>query len=282
MVVHGHRQNLLGPLLADHVGVELLLDFARGRDVGEERLGNAAPLPLLVEDLLAKLDAIAADVNVARAFHQGADIAIALAAERAKGVLLGAARGSRAHVATAISFSAAPSRRATARDVLTRWHALSFRPARETVTRPRRREAVTTGCQHKQSRPSEAKSRPADRQPHHNSSSNGREKDLEPSATSAHSEKTYSFQRAGLTGASPNQSARVRPRRLSRVHSFYSKPLSYLRARSNSPQGRSTASSAGCTSGPTARDAFRQSILRRAVSSAPGEKSKTSTETHRS
>ena len=109
MVVHGHRQNLLGPLLADHVGVELFLDLARSGDVGEERLGHAAPFPLLVEDLLAELDAVAADVDVARAFHQGADIAIALAAERAVGVLLGAARGSRAHVATAVSFSRPPT-----------------------------------------------------------------------------------------------------------------------------------------------------------------------------
>ncbi len=108
VVVHGHRQDFFGPFLADHVGVELLLDLARRRDVGEERLGNAAPFPLLVEDLLAELDAIAADVDVARTFHQRADVAIALAAEGAIGVFLGAARGSRAHVATAISFSPVP------------------------------------------------------------------------------------------------------------------------------------------------------------------------------
>ena len=108
VVVHGDRQDLLGPLLADHVGVELLLDLARGRDVGEERLGDAPPPPLLVEDRLAELDAIAADVDVARSFHQRADVAVALAAERAIGILLGAARGSRAHVATAIPFPPPP------------------------------------------------------------------------------------------------------------------------------------------------------------------------------
>ena len=95
VVVHGDRQDLLGPFLADHVGVELLLDLARRGDVGEERLGDAAPLPLLVEDRLAELDAVAADVDVAGTFHQGTDIAVALAAERAVGILLGAARGSR-------------------------------------------------------------------------------------------------------------------------------------------------------------------------------------------
>ena len=43
VVVHGHRQNLLRPFLANHVGVELFLDFARGGNIREKRLGNAAP-----------------------------------------------------------------------------------------------------------------------------------------------------------------------------------------------------------------------------------------------
>ena len=119
--MHGDGEDLLGALLADHVGVELFLELARGRDVGEERLGHAPPFPLLVEDLLAKLDAIAADVNVAGTFHERADVAVALAAERAIGVFLGPAGASRAHVPTAVALSA--PRRATARDVLTRWHA---------------------------------------------------------------------------------------------------------------------------------------------------------------
>ena len=41
MIVHGDRQHLLGSLLADHVGVELLLDLAGGGNVGEEGLGHA-------------------------------------------------------------------------------------------------------------------------------------------------------------------------------------------------------------------------------------------------
>ena len=55
---------------------------------GEELLGRAAAAPLLVEDRLAQLDALAADVNVAGSFDQRADVAIALATERTEGVLL--------------------------------------------------------------------------------------------------------------------------------------------------------------------------------------------------
>ena len=66
------------------------------RDVGEEGLGNAAAAFLLVDDRLAELDTFAADVDVARSFDQGADVAVALAAEGAIGVAVppGAARGS--------------------------------------------------------------------------------------------------------------------------------------------------------------------------------------------
>jgi hypothetical protein len=46
----------------------------------------------LVDDRLAQLDAFAADVNVAWAFHQGADVAVRLTAKRAEGIAV-AARG---------------------------------------------------------------------------------------------------------------------------------------------------------------------------------------------
>ena len=91
VVMDGDRQDLLGAVLVDDVRVELLLDLARGRDVGEEGLGDPSPPPLLVEDRLAELDAFAANVDVARPFDERADVAVALAAERAVGVLLGAA-----------------------------------------------------------------------------------------------------------------------------------------------------------------------------------------------
>ena len=117
VVVHGDGQNLLGPVLADDVGVELVLDFARSRNIGEERLGHAPAAPLLVEDRLAELDAFAADVDISGTFHQRADVAKALATERAVGVFLGAARCSRGHARPAVPL--APTPRATPSDVLT-------------------------------------------------------------------------------------------------------------------------------------------------------------------
>ena len=49
----------------------------------------AAPL-LLVDDRLAQLDALAADVDVARALDEGADVAVAFAAEGTVGVAVAA------------------------------------------------------------------------------------------------------------------------------------------------------------------------------------------------
>ena len=96
MVVHGHGQDLLGPLLADHVLIELLLDGAGRRDMREQRLGRAAAPFFLVDDRLAQLDALAADIDVARSFDEGADVAIAFAAKGAVGVAVspGVAGGS--------------------------------------------------------------------------------------------------------------------------------------------------------------------------------------------
>ena len=91
MAVDGHGQHLLGVLLADDVLVEVLDDLPGRGDLGEQRLAGAAAAALLFEDRLAEVDTLAADVNVARPFDQRTDVAIALAAERAKGVLLGGA-----------------------------------------------------------------------------------------------------------------------------------------------------------------------------------------------
>src|SRR5262249_14999596 len=86
VVVDGDGEDLLCPVLADDVLVELLLEGPRGGDVGEEGLGPAAPALLLVDDGLAQLDALAADVDVAGPLDQRADLPVALAAERAVGV----------------------------------------------------------------------------------------------------------------------------------------------------------------------------------------------------
>jgi len=66
VVVDGHGQDLLGPVLADHVLVQFLLDAPGGGDVGKEGLGIVPAPLLLVNDRLAQLDALAADVDIAR------------------------------------------------------------------------------------------------------------------------------------------------------------------------------------------------------------------------
>ena len=89
VAVDGHGQDLLGLLLADDVLVEVLDDLPRRGDLGEQRLAGAAAAAFLLEDRLAQVDALAADVDVARPFDQRSDVAVALATEGTEGVLLG-------------------------------------------------------------------------------------------------------------------------------------------------------------------------------------------------
>ena len=88
MIVDGDRENALGPLLADDVVVELLLDGPRRRDVAEDGMRCAAAALLLIDDRLAQLDALAADVDVAGALDERADFAIALAAKGTMGIAI--------------------------------------------------------------------------------------------------------------------------------------------------------------------------------------------------
>jgi len=87
MAVHRDGENALGRILADDVLVELRQDFTRRGDPREELFTRAASFSFLVEDRLAKLDALAADVNVAGPFDKGTDVSITLATERAERVL---------------------------------------------------------------------------------------------------------------------------------------------------------------------------------------------------
>ena len=89
MVVYGDRQDFLGGGLADHVLVEVADDFPRRGDLAEQLFRGAPSLLFLLQNRLAKLDTLAADVNVAGALHQGANVTIALATKGTKGVLLG-------------------------------------------------------------------------------------------------------------------------------------------------------------------------------------------------
>jgi hypothetical protein len=89
--VDGYRQGAFGRSLPDHVLIEMADDIARGRNVVEKLLGGTAPLRFLIQDRLAEFDTFTADVDIARPFHQWADVAIAFATEGTEGILLGRA-----------------------------------------------------------------------------------------------------------------------------------------------------------------------------------------------
>ena len=80
VVVHGHRQHLLGALLADDVLVEDLLDFVGLGQLVARALG--AVLELLADDVVAQLDALVADEH-GGAGDELANLVLALPAEGA-------------------------------------------------------------------------------------------------------------------------------------------------------------------------------------------------------
>src|SRR3546814_2604287 len=81
MVMHRDRQHALRGVLADHIGVEVLADFQRGRNRAVLARGDAA-LDLLADDVVAQLDAFVADEH-GRARNQLANLVLRLAAEGA-------------------------------------------------------------------------------------------------------------------------------------------------------------------------------------------------------
>src|SRR5439155_22885728 len=79
-VVDRHRERLLGAVLADDVIVEDTLDLGR---LGQGPAGGRRlPLGLSLEDVVAQLDAFAADVD-RRPGDEPGDLVLATAAERA-------------------------------------------------------------------------------------------------------------------------------------------------------------------------------------------------------
>src|SRR5438874_258652 len=88
--MHGDREDLLGPVLADHVLIEAFLDGARGGNIGRGLLGAAAALLFLIDDRLAEFNAFAADVHIAGAFDERSDVAVGTAAEGAVGIAISA------------------------------------------------------------------------------------------------------------------------------------------------------------------------------------------------
>jgi len=67
--------------LPDHVLIKLSHDLSRRGDPIEERLRAAAAALFLLENALAKFDALSADVNVPWSFDQRTNIAVALSTE---------------------------------------------------------------------------------------------------------------------------------------------------------------------------------------------------------
>ena len=106
VVVDRHRQRALGLLLADDVLVEDVVDLPRLGEVLQVERGRSGEL--LVDDLVAEIDALVADVD-ARARDQLLDLPLGLAAEAAQKLLVGI-RGTR-HVVSPrrLSYRVSPS-----------------------------------------------------------------------------------------------------------------------------------------------------------------------------
>ena len=85
MVVDGDREDSLGVVLADDVLVERSTDRLRVGDEAGLRLLRGGGPAVLLEDLLAEVDALVADVHAGPG-HQLANLVLALPAEGAAGV----------------------------------------------------------------------------------------------------------------------------------------------------------------------------------------------------
>ena len=81
MVIHRHRQHLLGVLLADDIFVEGVFDLLGGGEFAAAG-GGVGALGLLADYVVAEVDALVADEH-GGAGDELAHIVLALAAERA-------------------------------------------------------------------------------------------------------------------------------------------------------------------------------------------------------
>ena len=112
VVVDGDREHPLGGLLADHVLLEDVVDLERLREALE--LEGRRRGELLVDDLVAEIDALIADVD-ARAGDQLLDLALRLAAEAAEKLLVGVGWACHCAVSLRLSTSGAAIAQITAR-----------------------------------------------------------------------------------------------------------------------------------------------------------------------
>ena len=89
VVVDGHGEGALGLVLADHVVVQDRVDVARLGQLVEVQRGRRGEL--LVDDLVAEIDALVADVD-ARAGDELLDLSLRLAAEAAEQLVVAVGR----------------------------------------------------------------------------------------------------------------------------------------------------------------------------------------------
>jgi hypothetical protein len=108
MIVNSDCERTLRGYLANDILVQMTNDIARRWDFAEKFLGGRSSTLLLIQYRLAEFDALSTNIHVARAFDEWTYIAIALATERTKSVLLG---GATAAAAAAIA--------TTSHDILT-------------------------------------------------------------------------------------------------------------------------------------------------------------------
>jgi hypothetical protein len=107
VVVHRDGERTLGGVLADHVLVKELLHLTRRGNRRKEWTCRGNATLLLLEDVLAEVGAVGADVDVARAFDHRANFTRGLAAEGAGGALL-ATEAAVVSAATALTTTLTP------------------------------------------------------------------------------------------------------------------------------------------------------------------------------
>jgi len=81
VVVDRDREALLGHVLANHVLIEELLHLAWCGDFAQPGGGAGNATAFLLENILAQVGAVRADVDAARSFNHGPNFAAGLAAE---------------------------------------------------------------------------------------------------------------------------------------------------------------------------------------------------------
>ena len=81
VIVYCDREYSFGRALTDYILIKIRNDFARTGNLVEELLGFASATLFVVENVVAEVDALATDVDIARTFHQRSDVTVAFSTE---------------------------------------------------------------------------------------------------------------------------------------------------------------------------------------------------------